>query len=470
VSNVIANTRSFHQSLAPPRRWAGALILLIALLAVGVAGARADTGSGIGKTEISCNQVVFSFEGFANVENNTVTEFVTVNREVVGSATFSFNGPTGSNALPIIAVPGKYLVDAHATWKTNGVNGGFDHHAKVRCQSGFSVQKLQKIDGEPAEYTTAQLHAKIGQTVDYEVVVKNTGMVQLKFSTLVDPHCDEGTVEGGSGEAFLAPGESTTFTCKRLLTEVGSYSNEATVTGTPVFGPPTSETSNTVVTVVPSEAEFTIQKLQRVEGAGEFTTAPLSAGIEETVEYEIVVTNTGNVPEVYSEFSDPKCDVGTVAGGPGLTSLLPGESTIYTCNHVMVIKDARKGPYKNTASVRATPPPGQGNPVNHTSNTVEVNILGGTGETEFGCTAVIFIYTGFPNLEGNTVNEVITATGPKAAGVVIATKTFVFNGPNGIDTVPIKLAPGGWIIDAHSTWKTNGASGGFDHHAKVRCF
>jgi hypothetical protein len=444
-------------------------MLLIALLAFGVAGARADTGSGIGKTEITCTHVVFTFEGFANAENNTVTELVTLNREVVGSTQFSFNGPSGSNVLPISSIPGKYLIDAHATWKTNGVNGGFDHHANVKCQSSFSVQKLQKIDGGLGEYTTAQLKAKLGDTVDYEVLVTNTGMVPLKFSSFTDAHCDEGTVEGGSGEAFLAAGESTTFTCKRLLTEVDSYSNEATVTGTPKMGPPTSGTSNTVVTVVPPEDEFTIQKLQRVEGAGEFTTAPLSGGVGQTIEYEILVTNTGNVPETFSDFSDSKCDVGTIAGGPGLTALLPGESTIYTCNHVMLIKDSRRGPYRNTASVKATPPPGNGNPVTQTSNTVEINIIGGTAETEFACSAVTFIYTGFPNVEGNTVNELITAKASKASGVVISTTVFTFNGSTGIDTVPIVLGPGKWIIDAHATWKTNGASGGFDHHTKVSC-
>ena len=34
-----------------------------------------------------------------------------------------------ANPLP----PGKYVIDAHATWKTNGAGGGFDHHTKVRC-------------------------------------------------------------------------------------------------------------------------------------------------------------------------------------------------------------------------------------------------------------------------------------------------------------------------------------------------
>jgi hypothetical protein len=448
-----------------------ALVLIAAcgLLAAGGAAAQADTGSGVGITEFTCTHVVFTYEGFANAEGNTVAEVVTLNREIVATYTFTFNGPTGTNSVPIPEIPGKSIVDAHATWKTNGVNGGFDHHKNVHCQDGFSVEKLQEIKGSETGYTASELHGKIGQTVDYEVLVKNVGLVPLKFSNFTDEHCDPGTIMGGSGEAFLAPGESTTFTCERLLTAIGTYTNEATVTGTPEMGPPSTETSKQVVTVVPIEPEFSIHKLQRVNGEGEFTAAQLEAGVGAEVEYEILVTNTGNEPLTFSEFADPKCDPGTIAGGPGVAMLLPGESTTYTCDHVMVKKDTRKGPYINTASVTGTPPPGDGKPVSHTSNPVEVVILEGSGTTEFGCKAVTFVYSGFPNAEGNEVTQVIAVTGPKAAGVIISTTVFVFNGPSGMDTVPIELGPGKWIIDAHATWKTNGASGAFDHHIRVIC-
>ncbi len=463
MSIAARNTRHLRSARSSLRLAIGALALLSLMVALG-ASARADTGSGIGKTEITCTHVNFTFEGFANAEDNTVSEFVTVNREVVGQAFFHFNGPTGSNTLPILEIPGKYLIDAHATWKTNGVNGGFDHHVKVRCQTGFSVQKLQKIAGSETGFTTSQLSGKIGQTVDYEVIVKNTGMVPLKFSNFADEHCDEGTIAGGSGEAFLAPGESTVFTCERLLTAIGSYSNTATVTGTGETGPPSNETSNTVVTVVPPEPLFAIQKLQRINGEGEFTTAPLQAGVGAMIEYEVVVTNTGNVPLTFSEFTDTKCDPGSFAGGPGMSILLPGESSTYTCDHILLVKDTRRGPYLNNATAKGTPPPGDGKPVSETSNTVIVNILGGSGTTEIGCHAVVFNYSGFPNAAGNTVNEVVSI-----AGKVIATNVFVFNGPTGTDTIILELPPGKYVIDAHATWKTNGAAGGFDHHAKAKC-
>ena len=448
----------------------GALIILLALLTFGAQAAQADTGEGIGKTELTCTHVVFTFEGFPNAENNTVAEVVTLNKQIVATYTLHFDGPTGTNTIAVPEVKGRSILDAHATWKTNGISGGFDHHGNVKCQEGFSVQKLQEIKGSGSGYTTSQLHGKIGQTVDYEVIVKNVGVVPLKFSSFTDSRCAEGTISGGSGEAYLAPGESTTFFCERLLPAIGTYENEATVTGTPELGSPSSETSNNVVTVVPVEPEFSIVKLQRVNGAGEFTTAPLQAGVGAKIEYEIVVTNTGNQPLTFSEFSDRKCDAGTIAGGPGASLLAPGESSVYTCSHVMIVKNTRKGPYRNAASVKATPPPGDGKPVSHESNTVEVLILGGSGETAFSCKAVKFIYSGFPNAEGNTVSQEIAVIAPKSAvKTVISMTTFVFNGPSGTDIVPIELGPGKWIIDAHATWHTNGASGAFDHHLRVIC-
>src|SRR5207248_3033622 len=65
---------------------------------------------------------------------------------------------------------------------------------------------------------------------------------------------------------------------------------------------------------------------------------------------EIMVTNTGTFPQTLSEFTDPHCDDGTIAGGPGTDRLTPGDSVTYTCGHVL---DAA-GAYTNEARVTAT--------------------------------------------------------------------------------------------------------------------
>ena len=51
----------------------------------------------------------------------------------------------------------------------------------------------------------------------------------------------------------------------------------------------------------------------------------------EIVEYEIKVTNIGNVALKLPGFEDEKCDPGTIAGGPGAEALGVGSTTTYTC-------------------------------------------------------------------------------------------------------------------------------------------
>ena len=127
---------------------------------------------------------------------------------------------------------------------------------------GFSIEKLQEIAGSGAGFTTSSLTGNVGQTVDYEIIVKNTGTVPLMYSAS-DPNC--GTSWGESTEA---PGSTVTFTCDHVLNAVGSYSNTATNTGTPPVGEgsPSTLTSNTVVVNVPSESSAGLGRCVKATG------------------------------------------------------------------------------------------------------------------------------------------------------------------------------------------------------------
>jgi len=239
------------------------------------------------------------------------------------------------------------------------------------AEPAFTIEKLQEIKGSGAGFTTSPLTGEIGQTVDYEIVVKNTASVAETFSAFTDANCDPGTIAGGPGSSPVASGEPTTYTCDHVLTKVGAYTNEATVTASTVGGTPITHTSNQVVVEVPSKPAFTIVKLQEINSGGlGFTTAQLTGAIGQTVNYRIVVENTGNVPLTFSGFTDANCDSGTIAGGPGSTPVVPGESTTYTCDHVLT----KVGMYTNEATVTGTP---EGEPsitLTHTSNQVVVEV------------------------------------------------------------------------------------------------
>ncbi len=233
-------------------------------------------------------------------------------------------------------------------------------------QPVFTIEKLQEVAGSGSGFTASPLKAALGRTVDYEVVVTNTGHLPVTLEEFSDLHCDAGTIAGGPGSLALGPGQSTTWTCAHALSAAGTYTNEATVTGSAVGGTPVSETSNQVLVEVPREPALAIEKLQEIAGSG-FTKSVLTGAVGEDVKYEIIVKNTGNEPLELASFTDTACDAGTIAGGPGEALLAPQASTTYTCNHVLT----GPGTYVNVAEVVGTPP-GEESLPRLASNKVEV--------------------------------------------------------------------------------------------------
>ncbi len=119
---------------------------------------------------------------------------------------------------------------------------------------------------------------------------------------------------------------------------------------------------------------FTLEKLQRIGDSGSYTTSQLTGEVGQTVDYKFLVSNTGNVPLTLSALSDARCDEGTIGGGPGGT-LAVGASTTYTCTHLLTAADLSAGSLSNTVTLTGTPPEGEGAPVEHTSNTVVVEVV-----------------------------------------------------------------------------------------------
>ncbi len=423
-------------------------------------------------TTFTCKSVTFSFAGFPNAPNNKVTETVKLDGTTVYTGKFTFNGPSGSNTVAVTVPPGTHELKAGATWNTNGVKGETGRHDEnVTCaaEPSFSIEKRQEIAGSGNGYTTAELIGKVGQTVDYEIIVTNTGNVPLTFSNFTDEKCDAGTISGGPGETAVQPGKSTIYYCHHVLA-VGSYTNSATDTGTPPEGDgsPMTQTSNTVVVTVAAEPGFSIEKRQEIAGSGKgYTISQLAGEVGQTVDYEIIVTNTGNVPLTFSNFTDEKCDAGTISGGPGETAVQPGKSTTYYCEHLITEADKAAGLLKNNATDTGTPPEGEGSPITHTSNTVvvEVPLPSPVVHNMFSCKSVTFVFEGFPNRANNTVTETV-----KVNGTTVYTGKFTFNGPTGSNAITLNLPPGTYEVKAGATWNTNGVKGETGRHEQeVTC-
>jgi uncharacterized repeat protein (TIGR01451 family) len=339
-----------------------------------------------GSVEFSCEQVNWTFTQF-HAGSNTVKHVVAVTNLETGETvkfrgSTAFAGEEGKTVTPLNLPPGSYKVDAWAKWKGNGLKGSFDILGRLTCgpAPAFSIEKLQRIG--TGAFTKSTLLGEVGETVEYEIVLENTGNVPLSFETLVEDNCDEGTLSGGPGASPLLPGASTTYTCTHVLNAgdraAGSHSNSARSTGAPPEGdgPPITHTSNTVIVTVANPAPaFTLEKLQTIAGSADpFTTSTLNGQVGQTVDYEVLVENTGNVSLTLSGFTDAQCDPSTIAGGPLGGVLAAGASATYTCSHLLSDVDLAVGSYSNTAGLTGAPPESGGEPITHTSNTVVVTV------------------------------------------------------------------------------------------------
>jgi hypothetical protein len=332
----------------------------------------------------TCKLINWTWRKFANLPGNTVSEKISVAHYAPLFRTYTFDGETNLQNTQIRLPPGRReRLDTHSHWKTNGVRGHFDIVSKKECPPApeVAIVKRQQIAGSGEGFTIAPLTGLIGQTVNYQITVQNTGNVPLVLSNFTDAKCDSGTISGGQGETPLQPGAipslggTTTYICNHVLTSRNTYENAGTITATPPSGDgaPITKTSNIVVVngIAPAPA-FAIEKLQKIEGSsGSFTSSPLSGEVGQTVNYEIVVKNTGNTSLTFSNFTDEHCDSGTIAGGPS-GALAPSESAAYTCKHVLTSADQTAGSVSNSATDTATPP-GEA-AITHTSNTVVVNL------------------------------------------------------------------------------------------------
>ncbi len=144
----------------------------------------------------------------------------------------------------------------------------------------------------------------------------------------------------------------------------GVLSERAVVTGQPVPNP-----------------NLTIETAQKLKGSpAAFGTRQLTVTLKrpgvdagrrkrgrrrqgQIIEYQITVTNTGNVPLALTRLSDPYC-AGLSSAGPVGEQLQPGVSAHYGCLQTV----SRDGTYLNQATIEATPPVGDGFMISRASN------------------------------------------------------------------------------------------------------
>ena len=168
----------------------------------------------------------------------------------------------------------------------------------------------------------------------------------MQFS---DPRCDAGTLSGPTGDADndqrLDLSETWTYTCSHVVTAQSGdpVVNTVTVTGTDELGGNDTDTDTESVDVIRPDIEV-VKSVDK----------PL-AHVGDTLSYSFAVTNAGDTP-LAVQFSDPRCDAGTLSGPTGDADndqrLDLTETWTYTCSHVVTAQSG--DPVVNTVTVTGT--------------------------------------------------------------------------------------------------------------------
>ena len=280
----------------------------------------------------------------------------------------------------------------------------------------------------------------VGDVIGYEYVVTNTGNITINALVVTDDRIPTVTCP----VTTLAPGASTTCTASYTVLQsdldAGSVTNIATATGSPPTLAPATDTE--VVTGVMRPA----LTLDKTATAGN----PYDR-VGDVIEYEYVVTNTGNVTINALSVTDDKIAAVTCP----VTVLVPGETTTCRATYTVVQADLFAGSVVNHATANGTPANGTLAPATDTETVMSQPSLVTYEKTVDTAGPVaagdILVYTlSVTIVQGSTISP-ITLTDTLGAGLsldsVRAAGDFTCNAASPlVCTLPAGIAPGTYSV------------------------
>ncbi|WP_449408277.1 DUF7507 domain-containing protein [Microbacterium maritypicum] len=218
---------------------------------------------------------------------------------------------------------------------------------------------------------------RAGDTVEFRFSVVNSGDVTVSEVSFDDALAGLSpltiTWPNPAAPGILAPGaEATaiaTYTLLQSDVDAGSVANSVTVTGTPVRGTLAPVPAAATVPIAPGAALSAVK-------SGVLSVGDIGV-VGDTVEYTVVVTNTGNVTVTGGVLVDPMVglrDVSIVWPDPGVPGRVGvGEQATGRGFYDLTQADVDRGFVENTAHVAASTP--GGGRVAADTNTVRVNTV-----------------------------------------------------------------------------------------------
>ncbi|MCO5208951.1 MAG: hypothetical protein M9936_04595 [Caldilinea sp.] len=210
-----------------------------------------------------------------------------------------------------------------------GATGGLRIEPFVEINPGLTVSQVVE---KPV--------LRLGDSSRMTVTVQNSGDVVLRQVVAEASHCTLGAPAGNRWSAdALDPGESWTYTCQ--IAPVDDGTSLVTISGRHKLGQTVSANAT---------QPLAVQKPSLAVG---ITAAPAAAQPGQTITYNYVVTNTGNVPLTGVTVGDDR--LGAVA--LNATSLAPGATATGALPYVAQVADIL-ATLANTASASGQPPLG----------------------------------------------------------------------------------------------------------------
>lgn len=317
-----------------------------------------------------------------NTSNVTLTS-VEVTDALVGTVTCPASTLASHASMDCTAAPYRLTqadidagrVDNHATVAAlapgdKPVNDADDAAVTITPQGGLRLDKSGAAPTTSAGRLATTTDA--GDSVTYTFTVTNTGSQTLSPVTIADARIG---VTALTCVTALAPGATAECTATYVLTQgdvdAGRVDNTATASGMPPGASvsPVTDTDDDSVVIAPSPSI----RIDKTAGTPTVAAGRLGTVTDagDTVDYTLVVTNTGSVSLSSVTVTDEKLGLSTAVCA-GVTSLAPGASASCSFTYTLGQPDIDAAGVDNTASASGNPPTGA--PVTH-SDSVHVAIV-----------------------------------------------------------------------------------------------
>lgn len=246
------------------------------------------------------------------------------------------NAPDCAGPVPDLAPGQQHTVDCAFTTPYSPL-GARTNRATVDTDQTDPVESNEvrtTVVANPAvtiALAAEEVAVVVGEDVNMQVTLTNTGDVPLTDITVADP----AGPDCAGPVADLPVGGDVVIECSYTTTgaDVGTYLNQASVTTSQL----PAQLSNTIAVQVGNQRSL----------AAELTAEETAVSPGNTIHYGVTVTNTGDIPVVDLEVSDPVApDCAATAAVLG-----PGDDLAIDCERVATPADL--GTLTNTVSVTA---------------------------------------------------------------------------------------------------------------------